>query len=305
MNLNHGDVQELLDSLISEEIFSSNRSGLDKLAQDISTFFRDLSLPMVPAAEREANLKLKAFFSFWIINLDDAIDRFSGGDYEIFDCVEILNEFSRDRIPNPTTASGTLLSKLLNSFKIFCDYPNYKIAKDFLILDCMKSVSAFEYERIIFREQELVTFEEYLEHSALTYDQRYIVDIDISQLHSEISKETLGKLRLAYKWFSIGFRLISDIATFDREFLEENSLNAPLIVGMRKGIIPSNALSLKKELKLQIRKEAIPRIFKDLEKEAQEYNSKAIRTLEEIREFDLSPLVEGFKRNIETYPSHC
>jgi hypothetical protein len=179
--------------------------------------------------------------------------------------------------------------------------PNSNIAEELLFLDLTRILNGFDYERVNQESNTANTLSEYLEFGAVTIDLRVYLDIDIALYPYNMDPSNIGKLREAYKWAGLAFKLSSDIATFEREFFAEKSNNAVIFYGQENGVLSKDVLRSDAEYKQQLLRTVIPLLIDGIEDRGREYLFKSIECLEKLIEIDMDSIIEEFKRIFENY----
>jgi len=178
----------------------------------------------------------------------------------------VITKFRNNENFKGKTESGKVMHDVIQRFYEFPLGKNRKIAEELLFLDITRVLNGFDYERIIQENSAMGTLSEYMEFGAVTPGFRILLDIDIALYPHTLNPCTIRNLRKAYKWFGLAFKLSSDIATFEREYFVEKSLNAVIIYGQEIGVLPERILQAEREYKEQFCEDVIPSLMGIIEK---------------------------------------
>lgn len=267
-----------------------------RLVETFSLF----TLPLVPDFLVQDALKVKCLYGLWNTVLDDRIDcDHAGRDYLTDTLGVVYCGFSAGKM-HPRSVTGSIMKDILKRFLQFPEGPNTHTAREFFFLDLFRTINAFTYEYITVTNHNIVTFSEYMEFSTSTIDVRCILDIDLALIQDKIHPATVGNLRELYKLFGTIFRLFNDMATLEREVYSESSLNAVILYGIEKGILPRNILYKPDEEKRKIHRESIPQLSQTIEALIEHCKQMAISKISHITEMDLEPMAKTFDLLIES-----
>jgi len=270
------------------------------LASKIFEFFSLLTFPHTEDHFLEG-LKGKALHTLWCIIIDDIIENTDDGKESISDSLKVVTKY-RNRINfSGKTEYGHIMHDFIQRFYNLSSGPNRKIVEELLFLDLLRVLSGFEYERIIQKNDMLITLPEYMEYGAVTTNLRVFLDIDIATYPYNMNLFTIGNLRKAYKWFNLAFRLGSDIATFEKEFFVEKPHNAVIFYGQEKGVLPRRICRTERKYRERLYERVIPSLVDDVKDKGREYLSKSVECLEKINEIDMGGTAKAFKLLFENY----
>ena len=269
-----------------------------------SRIFKLFSFLFFPSTEDHFldGLKGKALNCLWNVVMDDIIEYTDKGKENIFDSLQVVTKHRNGMNYDGKTESGQTMYDLIQQFYTLPSGPNRKIAEELLFLDLARVINGFDYERIIQENKTTNTLSEYMEFGVVAADLRIFLDIDITIYPYNMNLSTIGDLREAYKWFSLAFKLSSDIATFEREYFVEKSHNAVILYGQEKGVLPRDILWADREYKDQLFKHVIPPLMGDIENKGRGYLSKSKECLDRISEINTSRLATAFVSLFENYP---
>jgi hypothetical protein len=242
-------------------------------------------------------LKAKILHCLWNIVIDDIVEYTDKGKENIFDSFQVVTTYRNRMNFAGKTESGQIMHDFIQQFYNLPPGPNKKIAEELLFLDILRALNAFDYERINQISGTANTLSEYLEFGAVTADLRVYLDMDIALYPYNLNPPIIGNLREAYKWYTLAFKLSSDIATFEREFFVEKSHNAITLYGQEQGVLPRDVLQSDTECKNQLLGTVIPSLMVDIENKGREYLSKSIECLEKISEIDTGNMMWWYERS--------
>ena len=249
-------------------------------------------------------LKVKLLNGLWNNVMDDIIEYTDKGKHNIIESLEALIKSRKGENFNGETETGQIMYNFIKGFYNLPLGPNKEISEELIFLDIVRVLNGFDYERIVHENDTIGTFSEYMEFAAATADLRIFLDIDIAVYPDSLSLSTIGDLREAYRWFDHSLRLISDIASFEREYFVEKSQNSVILLGQKKKVLPRDILNADHTYKEQLFKDAIPSVTKEIEGMAKEYFSTSLKYLHKVSEVDVTPISEGFRLLFEEYPWH-
>lgn len=295
------EVEKFLDWYVEAHSIPFRRGNPKEFAAwmvNVYTLFR--LPPVLPSADV---VKVKCLYGLWNVVIDDRIDYDHEGREDLVDTINVIQEFFSGTQMHSETASGQIMKDFLDGFLALPMGPNSDIAKEFLFLDLLRTTNAFDYERIALSIRGVVTLSEFMEFSTSTVDVRCILDIDLALLQERIHPITIGKLRDVYKILGTAFRLFNDVATFEREFSSENSLNSVILNGIEKEILPQNGLYLPDEEKKRIYREVIPLLYEDIRAHINHCKQCAISKISQIAEMNLEPMAKNFDLVVERVSS--
>lgn len=247
-------------------------------------------------------LEEKLLYSLWNNVIDDIIEYTEGGRENILQSFEALVVSEKGEKFIGKTEAGQIMHDLMHRFHALPSGPNKKIAGELLVMDLTRIVNGFDYERIIHENDTMGTLSEYMEFGAVTIDARVLLDIDVSIYPYNMDLSIIGDLREAYKWFGLAFKLSSDIATFEREFFEEISQNAVILLGQEKGLLPKNVLQAELKYKERLFEDIIPSLMNEIKEKAEEYFFRSMKYLEKIDEVNTSHISSAFESMLREYP---
>ncbi len=301
MKDNSETLRDFLEEYVNTHSISFLREEPHVLASRISTFFSSLSFPHTEEHFLEG-LKQKALQCLWNTILDDTIEYTKRGKEEVFDSLQVVTTYRNGVTRNGKTESGSVIHDFIQRFYSLPSGPNKKSVEELLFLDLINVLNGFEYERIIQENCMVGTLSEYMEFGAITFDMRVYLDIDIALYPYSMSPSAIGYLREAYRWFTLAFKLSSDIATFEREFFVERSHNAVILHGQETGELPENVLRSDWEYKERLIERIIPSLMNDIEEKGREYLRKSLECLEKINDIDITHISAAFASIFENYP---
>ena len=232
-------------------------------------------------------LKEKALICLWNLVLSDIVKCAERGRVNISDCMQVVSKYRKKENFNGKTESGRILHDFLQKFETLPSGPNKKISQELVLLDCHKMIAGLDYERVIYEYEEVGTLSEYVESGANTKDFRVFLDIDIALCPYNLNLYTIRKLREAYRWFGLAFRLNSDISALEKAFFEEKSLNAVILYGQEREVIPRDIFRADQEYKKRLFELVIPSLIRSIEDRKEEYLSKSAECLGKICELDI------------------
>lgn len=250
----------------------------------------------------EEGLKEKLLYSVWNNVIDDIIEYTDRGKKNILESLEALLKLKKRKKFNMNTESGKIMYNFIQKFKKLSFGPNKEISKELLFLDLTRIINGFHYEKIIQKNDEMGTFSEYMEFGAITIDTRILLDIDIGIYPYKLNLSTIGNLREAYKWFSLAFKLISDIATFEREYFVEKSQNSIILHGQKKGLLPMDILKKSQAYKEHLFEKNIPLLMEEIKDIAKKHLSVSLKYLNSINEVDTNRISLAFTSMFNEYP---
>lgn len=295
------ELGRFLEMYVNTRSISFLREDPHAFASRIFKFFTSLFFPSTEDHFLEG-LKEKALHNLWNTVIDDIIEYTDKGKDNIFDSLQVITKYRNGMNFNGKTESGQIMHDFIQRFYNLPSEPNKKIAEELLFLDLTRILNAFDHERIIQENNTTNTLSEYMEFGAATIDLRIFLDIDIAIYPYNMNPSTIGDLRKAYKWFSLAFKLSSDIATFEREFFAEKSHNAVILYGQEQGVLPRDVLRADTEYKERLIEHVIPALMVDIEDKGREYLSRSIECLEKINEIDMNGITKAFNTLFENYP---
>ena len=301
MKDNSETLRNFLEEYVNTHSISFLREEPHVLASRISTFFSSLSFPHTEEHFLEG-LKQKALQCLWNTVIDDIIEYTNRGKEDIFDSLQVVTSHRNGVSYKGKTESGSIIHDFIQGFYSLPSGPNTKSVEELLFLDLINILNGFEYERIIQENCMGGTLSEYVEFGAITFDMRVYLDIDIVLYPYSISPSTIGYLREAYRWFTLAFKLSSDIATFEREFFVERSHNAVIFHGQDTGVLPRDVLRSDWEYKERLIRSVIPSLINDIEEKGREYLRESLKCLEKIDEIDIIHISSAFASIFENYP---
>lgn len=244
-------------------------------------------------------LKEKTLFSLWTLIMEDAIDNTEKGKDNIFDSLQVLTKFKRGENFNGKTKTGQIMHDFILRFHSFLSGPNKRIAEELVLLDLVKVINGFEYERIAGENKLVGTLSEYVESSAATMGFRVLLDIDIAICPYNVNPSTIEDLREAYRWFSLAFKMGSDIAAFEREYFSEKSHNVVILYGKERGLLSRDIMTAERRYKEKQVERVIPALMDDIEEKGRKYLSRSIEYLEKIKEVDTGMISKAFVESFE------
>lgn len=294
------DVQKFLNSYVKKHSVPLKRDNPREFAVRLVNAFTLSTLPLVPDALAADSLKTKCLYGLWNTVIDDRIDCDQEGREDLIDTINVIWECFSEKEMHSETNTGRIMKSFLNLFLAFPAGPNSDTAKEFLLLDLLRTTNAFNYERIASTKNNLVTLAEYIEFSTSTIDARSLLDIDLALIQKKINPFTIGMLREVYKLFGMAFRFFNDLATLEREFYSEKSLNSVILYGIEKGVLPLDVLHMPDEDKKRIYEKKMPSLCKDIKEQIDHCKQKAISKVSYITEMDVSPLIEHLDLLVET-----
>lgn len=296
---------EELGNFLEEYVVSHSVSFLREKPRDFASIvFRTFSLLSFPSTEDnfEEGLKAKVLYSLWNAVLDDTIEYTDEGKDNVLDSLYVLIRSKKEKNFKGRTRSGYIMHDFIREF---CNLPsgrNRNISEEMIFLDLIKIINGFDYERITQQNRNISSLSEYIEFGAITIDIRVLLDIDIATYPHALNPLTIRNLREAYEWFSLAFRMSSDIATFEREYFIEKSNNAVILHGQEKGVLSRDILDAERRYKEKQLESVIPSLMNDIEEMGRTYLSKSIECLGKVTEIDTYTLSKGFTEIFENYP---
>jgi hypothetical protein len=267
-------------------------------ASRIFTFFSSLSFPYTEDHFLEG-LKGKALHCLWSVVTTDILGNIYKNEEHISDSLQVVTKYRNGMNYSGKTESGQIMHDFIQRFYNLSSGPNRKIAKELLFLDLTKVINGFDYERVIQENDATNTLSEYIEFGAVTMDLRVYLDIDIALYPYNMNPSAIGYLREAYKWFSLAFRLSSDITTFEKEYYAQKSCNAVILYGQEKGVLSQDIFRADAEYKERMYERVTPSLIIDVEGRGREYLSKSMECLEKVHEIDMHSIAETFKKMFE------
>ena len=295
------ELAKFLEMYVNTRSISFLREDPHAFASRIFTFFSSLFFPSTEDHFLDG-LKAKALYCLWSIVIDDIIDYTDKGKDNIFDSLHVVTKYRNGINFSGKTESGQIMHDFIQRFYNLPSGPNRKIAEELLFLDLTRVLNGFDYERINQENDTAHTLSEYLEFGAITTAFRVFLDIDISLYPYNLNPLLIGYLREAYKWFSLAFKLSSDIATFEIEFFVERSHNAVILYGQEQGVLPRDVLRSDTEYKKKLLKTVIPSLMEDIEHKGRGYLLKSTECLNRISDIDTSGIAAAFSAIFENYP---
>jgi len=184
------------------------------------------TLSTTPREQRRDAIFLKNIYTLWNLTVDDEIDRKGHGED-----LDASLSFLEDRQLEPTSAT-----KLLET--LFSGLPSKEGALQRLKLDIWEVACAFQYERRLKIRPSLATSFEYRRHCEIVGSIKPFLDIDFAFLDLPTTCSSYRTLRAAYEHISVAIKLASDIGTFQREIVDEDTLNSIRIVAAERGLLP-------------------------------------------------------------------
>lgn len=301
---NHGkELGIFLDRYVKTCSISFLREDPHAFASRLLKIFSILYL-----SDKESNslevLKVKALNGLWNNVLDDIIEYTDKGRNNIVESLEALMKSMKGERFDGKTETGKIMYDFVQEFHNLPLGPNKKISEELVFLDLLRILNGFDYERIIHENGKIGTFSEYMEFATATVDLRIMLDIDIAVCLTTLDPSTIGDLREAYRWFDQSFRLISDIASFEREYFLEASLNSVILYGYEKGALDRDILRGERAYKEKLFRDVIPSLINDIEDMAEEDLSRSLAYLEKISEIDIRHMSRAFRSLCEEYPWH-
>jgi hypothetical protein len=295
------ELEKFLEMYVNTRSISFLREEPHVFASRIFTFFSSLLFPSTEDRFLDG-LKAKALHCLWNTVIDDIVEYTDKGKDNIIDSLHVVTKYRNGMNFSGKTESGQIMHDFIQRFYNLPSGTNKKIAEELLFLDLTRILNGFDYERIIQENGTTHTLSEYLELGATTMDLRVFLDIDISLYPYNFDPLLIGDFREAYKWFSLAFKLSSDIATFEREFFVERSNNAVILYGQEQGVLPRDVLRSDTEYKKKLLETVIPSLMEDVEYRGRKYLSKSIECLKKINDIDTGGIAAAFSAIFENYP---
>lgn len=293
------EIQEFLNSYVKEHSVPLKREKPREFAIRLVKTFTLFTLPLVPDVLVVDSLRTKCLYGLWNTVLDDRIDCDQEGREDLIDTINVILEcFSRKEMHSETVI-GCTMKNFLDLFLAFPAGPNRDTAEEFLLLDLLRTTNAFNYERIASTKHDTATLTEYIEFSTSTIDVRTLLNVDLALIQKKINPFTIGVLREVYKLFGMAFRFFNDLATLEREFYSEKSLNSVILCGIERGVLPPDVLHLPDGDKKRIYGDRILPLCKDVREQIGHCKQKAISKASSITEIDINPIVEQFDLLVE------
>lgn len=297
-------MKEFISGYVEKHSIPFKRGTPKDFGSWLARIYTLFTLPSLLESQIIEGMKAKCLYGLWNVVIDDRIDHDHNGKEDLFDTIKVIQGFFSDENMVPETASGQIMKDFLISFRSLSKGPNSEIARETLFLDLLRTANAFDYERIALSNSDIVTLSEFMEFSTSTVDVRCTLDIDLTLIQKKINPITIGKLREVYKILAMAFRLFNDLATFQREFSFEKSLNSVILHGIDRGILPRNILSLSEEEKENY-KEDISLLHKDIEDQIGHYKKLAVSKISQITEMNMDPLKKNFGFIVRIVSSEC
>jgi hypothetical protein len=287
------EFEKFLKLYIKSRSISLLREEPHVFASRIFTFFSSLSFPHTEDHFLEG-VKGKALHCLWSAVTNDILNNTDKSEEHISDSLQVVTKYRNGMNYSGKTESGQIMHDFIQRFYNLPSGPNRKIAKELLFLDLTKIINGFDYERVIQENDATNTLSEYIEFGAVTIDLRVYLDIDIALYPYNMNPSTIGDLREAYKWFSLAFKLSSDITNFEREYFAQRSCNAIILYGKEKGVLSRDIFRADVEYKENLYERVTPALIIDIEDKGREYLSKSIECLEKLHEMDMRGIAETF-----------
>lgn len=272
--------------------------GLEGGRKQVLAFTEELCKILIPLAlpiKNElvgGNLRTKGLYSLWITLLDDSIDKGLRIRDEICENINIVSCFASGNLFLPKTIYGRILQDMLTLFSKTNRNNKGELIMDLALTDLLGDLYGFFYETISRETQEIVTISEYMEHSANTIDFLFLLDCDLSLLE-DVELNDIMLTREVHRYFSKAFRLLNDLATFQKEYYSEKS---PNIVGLilREKMNTTHPVSKKTEREISER----------LRLRITGYEKKIREKLKIITFFDSEAYYKNVEKVLEEYPAN-
>lgn len=289
---------EFLTTYVEDHDVLFRRGNPADFASRLVRTFSLFSLPFVPDSLVEDALKVKCLYGLWNTVVDDRIDCDHAGRLYLADTIGVVHQKFSHTLMHATTVAGSLMGDILTRFFCLPRSPHTDAAREFFFLDLFRILNGFTYECISLRNC-AATFLEYMEFSTSTIDVRCILDVDLALIQKELHPVTIGNLREIYRIMGTVFRLSNDLATVERETYSERSLNAVVLYGIEKGVLPPNMLYLSDEEKREIYKKCIPGLSQAIKDRITQCNRRAASRISQVTEINLEPVAKAFDLLIE------
>lgn len=296
-------MEEFLDSYVKRNSIPFRRGTPRKFAAWLVKVFNLFTLPPIRDSPIDNVFEVKCLYGLWNVVIDDRIDCDHDGREDLIDIISVVQRGLSGESMYARTASGQIMKDFLERFFAFSKGANSAVAKEFLFLDLLRVINAFDYERIVLTNSSIVTLPEFMEFSTSTVDVRCMLDIDLALIQEKIHPRTIGKLREVYKILGMAFRLFNDLVSLEREFYTENSLNSVILSGIEKGILPRNVLSLPNGEKTRIYREDIPLLYEDIWAQIDLHKKNAVSRISQITEMNLDSIARSFDTIVERVSS--
>lgn len=293
------NVQEFLSSYVKEHSVPLQREHPREFAIRLVRTFTLFTLPLVPDILAVDSLKIKCLYGLWNTVIDDRIDCDQEGKEDLIDTINVIRECFSGKEIHSKTVTGHIMKSFLDMFLAFPEGLNNDTARELLLLDLLRITNAFNYERIALTNDNIVTLTEYMEFSTSTIDARPLLNIDLALIQKKIDPTTIGILREVYRLFGLAFRFFNDLATLEREFYSEKSLNSVILYGIEKGVLPLNVLHMPDKDKKSIYEKKIPLLYDDMREQISRCKQQVISKASYITEIDVNSIVEQFDLLVE------
>jgi hypothetical protein len=271
--------------------------GLDTPENEVETFIGELCRILIPLTlpidQKHVldNFKLKSMYSLWITLIDDSIDQGRDIRNDICESISTLSEFAVGSHISYKGMCGRILHDMLQGFPQNDVNGKRKLIIDMAISDLLGDLYGFFYEIITRNAQEVVTMTEYIEHSRNTIDFLFCLDCDLFYFDN-VKLNEIMLLREAHRYFGMAFRLLNDLATFEKEYYVEKTPNLA-------------ALLLEKETNghgADFNEERKKIIFGEIRLDIIENKKKIGETLSKIESFDVDSYYTNICRVLKKYP---
>ena len=303
MSIGEEELGAFLEEYVSAHSISTVRKDPRVFASELFRIFSPLALPGIEKYA-EGGVKEKTLYALWNVILDDTIEYTELGEEAVLDSFQALVRFKYGGKFTGKTEAGRIMHDLHHQLRALPHGSNGTTAEEVLFMDLTRILNGFDYERIIRGKESLGSMEEYMEFGAVTIDIRVLLDIDILLYPSRLPPSTIRELRKSYKLFSLAFRLVSDLASFEREYFIENSHNAVVLHGIENGLLPPDILRAERAYKEQLLEDHISPLMDEIDRRAKTYLSRSREVLEEIPGLDLDDVSAAFTSMIREYPGH-
>ncbi len=287
------DMGEFLDSYVEHHSIPFRRGTPRNFAAWLVRVYTLFTLPPVLDYAAADALNVKCLYGLWNVVTDDRIDCEHEGKEDLIDTFNVIQNSFLGKKMQPKSIPGQIMKDFLEGFRTLPTGPNSEIIKEFLFLDLLQVINAFDYERIALARSGVVTLSEFMEFSTSPVDVRCILDIDLALIQKKITLLTIGKLREVYRILGMAFRLFNDVATFKREFSSEKSLNSVVLRGIEKGIFPQDTLHFLDREKKRICREDTP-LHEDIKTQINLYKQLAASKISQIAEINLESIARNF-----------